>query len=103
MTARGFWALAAESRNTRPGLFSKIGNSRRRARGSNAILLLQGREPPPDARQQMLAQRRCLDERYRVADKGFDQYPARLGFGNAAGAQIEERIRVEIADGGAVA
>src|SRR5215472_14704250 len=35
MTARGFWALAPESRNTRPGLLANIGNSRLSARGSN--------------------------------------------------------------------
>src|SRR5215471_18089712 len=35
MTEAGFWALAPESRNTRSGLFAKIGNSRLSRCGSN--------------------------------------------------------------------
>jgi len=35
MTARGFCALAPESRNTSSGWLVKIGNSRRSVRGSN--------------------------------------------------------------------
>src|SRR5439155_2624180 len=42
ITARGFWALAPESRKTRSGLFAKIGNSHLSIRGSNPLP-----NPPP--------------------------------------------------------
>src|SRR6185369_14333895 len=39
----------------------------------------------------------------RLADETLDQYAPRLCFGDAAGAQIEQRRFVEVADAGAVA
>ena len=115
MTWRGFCALAPESRNTSPGLCSKIGNSRRSARGSSPArgLVAQQRyaithsssraEPRGQPAQQMLADRRVGDALDRLAQKPFDQHPARLVGRDAAGAQIEQRRLVEIADAGAMA
>src|SRR5260370_541268 len=116
MTLRGFCALAPESRNTRPGLLSKIGNSRRNRRGSSrpgltssfrsgaaAISLLQIAEPHREPPHQMLADKRLLHAFHDLPQKPLHHHPPRLFGRDAAGAQIEQRRLVEIADAGAVA
>ena len=85
MTLRGFCALAPESRNTRPGLVSKIGNSWRNRRASNrpglsscfrsgapAILSLQIGQPPGQMPQQMRADGEVLDRFDRLAQEAVD-------------------------------
>src|SRR5438045_94709 len=116
MTLRGFCALAPESRKTRPGLVSKIGNSRRNRRASNrsdvvsarrkgtaAILFLQIGQTPRQMPQQMRADREVLDRFHRLAQKAVDQHSPRLLGRDAARLQIKQRRLVEIADTGAVA
>ena len=51
----------------------------------------------------MAAERGVLHGVERVGGEGLDQHAPRLGLGDAAGAEIEERVLVEIADRGAVA
>src|SRR5229473_852432 len=103
MTWRGFCALAPESRNTRPGLRSKIGNSRRSKRGSNPpILLLQIAEPPGEAAQQVHARGEIVDRLDHLAQKTIDQHMARFLGRDAARLQIKKRDLVEVADAGAM-
>src|SRR5262249_51885469 len=59
-------------------------------------------KPPGEPRQQMLVQRRRVDELDRLPNKGFDQHAACLLTRDAARAKIKERGLVEIADRGAV-
>src|SRR5690349_10192660 len=51
----------------------------------------------------MLAQRRIADTRQHIDGERLDEHAPRLGLADAAGAQIEERGLVEIADRGAMA
>src|SRR5665213_2294612 len=113
MTAAGFWALAALSRKTRPGLFSKIGKSRLIRRGSSAWcddwrcgasgMDVTPAKPALEMTRHVLAHGAVCDEIERLRRECRDQHAARLVLGDAAGAQIEHRLLVEIADRGAVA
>src|SRR5450432_1151618 len=113
MTAAGFWALAALSRKTRPGLFSKIGKSRLIRRGSSAWrddwrcgasgIGVASAEPVLEMTCHVLAHGAVGDEIECLRGEGRDQHAARLVLGDAAGAQIEQRLLVEVADGGAMA
>src|SRR6185312_5094192 len=98
MTARGFCALAAVSRKTKPGLFSKTGKSRRIARGSRRPAAgdvvrrltaddirsaLRIGEPGVEVAVQISLDRGILDQRDGVGGEGLDQHPSRLGLGNS--------------------
>src|SRR3954467_3640199 len=114
MTARGFCALAAVSRKIKPGLFSNTGKSRRSACGSRRPAatgivrrsatgdmrsVLRVGEPSVEVAAPIGLGRRIFDQPDGLGGEGLDQHASRLGLGNAAGAQIEHRRLVEIADG----
>src|SRR5208283_2255731 len=98
MTWRGFCALAPESRNTRPGLRSKIGNSRRSRRGSSPPILTSPAILLIKTAQQIGARGEVVDRLHHLAQKTVDQHMPRLFGRDAAGLQIKQRRLVEIAD-----
>src|ERR1035437_4344360 len=112
ITAKGFWAVAAESRYTsglpwmycfRTGKSSRIFSTSKPAVAPAVIWLLSVLMKFLEKNAfQRIAQRLYFDAIHHILRESVSQQAAGLAFADAARLQVEERFAVELADGGAM-